>query len=536
MKAHRILALAMYVCLISGPILFAESDPLPLSSWYTMPVVDLFLDSPQQKPQPFLDAQEGAITTDEAFELALEITQEQEDRRKEKKRRRRKEKKKIIDVLARACYVFIECMVSGEKTDNDTDDAPTRSPASNTTQLLSSMITALQVTDEFYGLDKNTTYSDKILYQFYEDMLCQWEVLYGQQEDVRSAALGMTIEEYVRLSAYDKAQWLHSVIDNAQEANCLYEVFSSLAPLLPLDVVTGALHSVTRELTMTENRAPNGLQRFVYTNPVGRALRRVLSGSQLFSRLAGAYADSSLSRSHIGGFVDKFNIDMDEADGCIKSYRTFNQFFTRKLKEGARPVAEGDDVLAAPADGHVLLIDDISKRTVFGVKKNEFTLEKFLGDKKLAAEYEGGTMLIFRLAPWDYHRFHFPTSGTPQKWKRIKGNYESVHPIAYASGVQPLSQNERHLITVATDEFDDMVMVPVGALCVGRIKETYKAHAPYAKGDEAGYFAFGGSTVVMLFKPGVVDVDELIVQNSRRGKEIPVKMGEAIGRRKRTGS
>ena len=533
MKMHNLVALATYACLACIPILFAQSDPLdevPLSSWYSLPVADLFLDSkPSQSSilEPYILAQQTAISLDDAFVIAQELSRDELERHKEKKRRRRQDKKKVIDTVAYASYCFLESIVSDMK---DTEKQ-TRARSSNVSGVLSSMVTALQVTDEFYSLKKSSPYTDKALYQFYDEMLCVWEDLYEVDAAVRAATVGTDLQEYIALSANDKPQWIHSMIDNANEAMCLYDVFTSISPLLPVEVVTATLRSVTKDLIMNDNHAPNALQQFIYTNPVGTALRKVLTGNPLFSRLSGAYADSILSRSHIKGFVKKHNIDMDEAAGEIKEYRTFNQFFTRKLKDGARPLAAGKDILAAPADGHVLYIDEISERTVFGVKKNKFTLEKFLGDKELAAKYEGGTMLIFRLAPWDYHRFHFPADGTPQKWKRIRGSYESVHPVVYASGVQPLSQNERHLIKVSTEEFDDMIMVPVGALCVGRIKETYKPLQRYAKGDEAGYFAFGGSTVVMLFKPGVVDVEQHIVQNSRRGKEIPLKMGEAIGRR-----
>ncbi len=513
MKTH---SFALLATLIFLPALFAESN------WHNAPVIDLFLDAPDQTEQ-FLASM--PVSTDEALEIAQELSQEKIERRKEKKRCLREDKQKIIDTIAYACYTFIECIVSA------VDEQKTRALASDVTHVLSSMIEALQVTDEFYKLKKNSPYTDKVLYQFYDEMLSQWEVLYETQEGVRAAVIGSSLQEYIALSQDEKTQWVHTVIDNAGEAMCLYEVFSSLYPMLPIDIVAPTLRSVTMELTMNTNRAPSAIQTFVYTNPIGRALRKVLTGNKLFSRLTGMYADTSLSRRHISGFIQKFDIDMGEAEFDVKKYRTFNQFFTRKLKAEARAIAPGSDVLTAPADGQVLSIDEISAHTVFGVKKHKFTLDKFLGDKKLAAQYEGGTMLIFRLAPWDYHRFHFPADGTPQKWKRIRGGYESVHPIAYASGTQPLTQNERHLIKMNTDEFDDMIMVPVGALCVGRIKETYKPHQRYAKGDEAGYFAFGGSTVVMLLRPGIVDVTQHIVQNSRRGNETAVKMGEAIGHR-----
>ncbi len=544
MKAHRIVAYMVYASLVAMPIVIAESDPLhyrPASHWFYHPQVETF--DPQLEAFSFEELDQdiepavfeelpvfedvlGAhiFSGDDAAQIASELSADQEAKKKERKRRKRKMQKRLLHVAAEACLFLLERLFSGDKNAQST-----KSLDFTTAEMISQLTTALHITDEYYRLGKDAPYSDHVLYPYYADALACFADIYESDADVRSAAIGTSLEGYMQLSRDQREVWIDRTIDNADEAMCLYDVFCALAPRLPVDIVTSALREITRSLHM-KTKAPNTFQQFIYTNPVGKAVRGLFSGTW-FSMLAGAYADTRLSRTHIGNFVKKYGIDMEEATRPQEDYRTFNQFFTRKLKDGARPVAAGSDVLVAPADGHMLLIDHISKKTIFGVKKHSFTLEKFLGNKKLAAEYEGGTMLIFRLAPWDYHRYHFPVDATPHKWKRIKGNYESVHPIAYASGVQPLSQNERHLIELESETFGDMIVVPVGAICVGRIKETYKSGTPYKKGDEMGYFAFGGSTVVMLFKPGVVDVDEHIVQHSRRGNEIPVKMGEAIGRR-----
>jgi len=156
-------------------------------------------------------------------------------------------------------------------------------------------------------------------------------------------------------------------------------------------------------------------------------------------------------------------------------------------------------------------------------------LEKFLQNPDLASLYEGGTLMLFRLAPYDYHRFHFPFNCVPYEPKILNGRYYSVHPFVYQAGFQPLLENERHLIRLKTKEFSDVAMVLIGAMCVGKIVETYKADSECNKGDEVGYFAFGGSSMVLLFKPETVIVDEKLLQHSLEGFETEVKFGQSVG-------
>jgi phosphatidylserine decarboxylase len=219
---------------------------------------------------------------------------------------------------------------------------------------------------------------------------------------------------------------------------------------------------------------------------------------------------------------------MSEAEKSVDSFKTFNDFFIRKLKPEARPINNNPSIIISPADGQIIIFEHCKKTMKFPIKQSSFSLEQFLGSKKLADIYENGTILIFRLAPWDYHRFHFPLECTPSKPIIIHGKYESVNPLVYRSGVQPLTQNERHLYLLKTTACDEVAMVSVGALCVGKIVETYKPNISYKKGDEAGYFCFGGSTVVLIFKKGTINVNQEIVKNSKDSKETPIKMGVEI--------
>ena len=140
-------------------------------------------------------------------------------------------------------------------------------------------------------------------------------------------------------------------------------------------------------------------------------------------------------------------------------------------------------------------------------------------------------MLLFRLAPQDYHRFHFPFDCVPSKVKFIHGKLESVNPVVYQSGVQPLTENERHLITLNSQNFGHVQFVPVGAMVVGKIVETFTPNLFYNKGAEAGYFAFGGSSIVMIFKKYEIKVADKILHNSQNNIETAIKMGQPVAKK-----
>jgi phosphatidylserine decarboxylase len=269
--------------------------------------------------------------------------------------------------------------------------------------------------------------------------------------------------------------------------------------------------------------------RFLYRTSLGTIIRYGLT-KPWFSSLAGFYCNQSMSKYHIKSFIKENNINISEAQEPVDSFKTFNDFFIRKLKPEARPINQNPEIIIAPADGNVMIFENSTQKMRFPIKQSNFNLEQFLGNKELAKSFESGTIMIFRLAPWDYHRFHFPTDCIPSKPQIIHGNYESVNPIVYYTGIQPLTENERHLYVLKTEDCDDISMVSVGALCVGKIKETYIPLQNYIKGDEAGYFCFGGSTLVLLFKQGTIEVSKEILNNSKQGIETPIKMGDVIAK------
>jgi phosphatidylserine decarboxylase len=281
------------------------------------------------------------------------------------------------------------------------------------------------------------------------------------------------------------------------------------------------------ETLVSEINPSQGILQFLYHNPIGKILRRI-ARRRWISSLVGAYYNSSASKHKIEPFIKLYNINMDEYEKPANDYTSFNDFFIRKLKPNTRQIDQGLTSIISPADSKVLVIPDISVDTPFLIKQQPFNLAQFLKDPALAAQYTHGTMMIFRLAPYDYHHFHFPVNCTPSASYRIKGLFESVNPIAFQSTIQPLLENERHLIMLKTEIYDTIAMVLVGALIVGKIIETYAPHKAYKKGDLAGHFAFGGSTVVLLFKQNTVKPAQNLIQHSLQGIETAVKMGSVV--------
>ena len=215
----------------------------------------------------------------------------------------------------------------------------------------------------------------------------------------------------------------------------------------------------------------------------------------------------------------------DEQD----SYASFNRFFYRKLKPSARPIAEGELVAAFPADGRHLAIANVSTADSFYIKGQRFDLAAFLGSQELAAEFDGGSMLISRLCPVDYHRFHFPVSGRTGAARILGGSLRSVSPLALRRTLSILWENRRSITEVESDVFGKVIVMEVGATCVGGIHQTFQSGARIGKGDEKGYFSFGGSCVTTVFKKGAIRFDDDLLEQAAAGREVYAKMGERCG-------
>lgn len=278
---------------------------------------------------------------------------------------------------------------------------------------------------------------------------------------------------------------------------------------------------------ITEKPPGEGYLKFLYHTAFGKIGLHVLVKRKLLSTLYGRTKDSPKSVKQIQAFVDDLNIDMSEAVKSIDEFGSFNEFFYRKLKPEARPIGEN---LVSPADAKLIAFESMDELRSFFVKGQEFSLETYLQSQNLAQKYAQSSLFIFRLAPNDYHRYHFPYDGDVGESKKIKGRYYSVSPYALEPNfAKVFCENKREYLELKTKDKGDILLSPVGATMVGSIYETFTPNSKVKKGDEMGYFGFGGSTVVMLVDKAKVQIDQDILENTRNRIETAVKMGERIG-------
>ncbi len=282
------------------------------------------------------------------------------------------------------------------------------------------------------------------------------------------------------------------------------------------------LYDIKNEKFIEENVPAESFMRFLYSNPFGKLSVWALFKRAFFSRWCGVWADSSFSAKTISKFIVANKINIDEMLLPPESFKSFNAFFTRALKDSARPVedAQNSEAISFPSDGRHLLIKDVSNADTFYTKGQKFNLEKFLGDKKLAEYFEGGDMLISRLAPVDYHRFHFPFDCVISARRKIEGALFSVSPIALVPRISVFWENRRVLNVLESARFGMCAFVEIGATNVGSIVNSREVGDTVSRGDEAGYFNFGGSCVVTLFpKSANIKWNEKLVEMSAQSVE-----------------
>lgn len=255
----------------------------------------------------------------------------------------------------------------------------------------------------------------------------------------------------------------------------------------------------------------------------------LISHIPFFSNYYGKKQKSKKSRLKILPFIRDFQIDVDEFADPVESFFSFNDFFIRKLKPESRPIILDPNVAVLPADGRYLVFQNIGESDGFYVKGKQFDLCHLLDDINLFDAYKNGSMVIARLCPTDYHRYHFPCSATAGKAKLINGPLFSVNPLALKKHISILSENKRMITPLETEDFGRVLYIEVGATCVGSIKHTFTPHQLYQKGDEKGYFEFGGSCLILLFEPNRIQFDQDLIDASKEHIETYAKMGESLG-------
>lgn len=255
---------------------------------------------------------------------------------------------------------------------------------------------------------------------------------------------------------------------------------------------------------------------FLYSNVFGRIILKIVI-SKPIRNIYNKYMTSKYSLKKIDKFIKDNNINMDEYQE--ENYKSFNDFFIRKIKDDKRKVSKG---LFAIADSKlsVYKIDDNSS---FKVKNSIYTIDELLQSD--GSSFKDGYALIFRLCVDDYHHYVYPDDGEVLSNKHINGVLHTVQPLAFKK-YKVFSENDREVTFLNTKKYGEMAYIEVGAMMIGKIvnEEVTK----FKRGEEKGHFEFGGSTVILLFKKDQIKINKKIIENSKKEIETIVKLGDSL--------
>ena len=253
---------------------------------------------------------------------------------------------------------------------------------------------------------------------------------------------------------------------------------------------------------------------FMYNTIIGRTILKIAK-TKVVANIYASYMNSKFSKRKIKKFVEKNNINMDEYKKI--EYNSFNEFFIREIKPNKRKI---EDNLIAVCDSK-LSIYKIDQNSKFEIKNSIYTVEELIGENR---QYKYA--LVFRLCVDDYHHYIFPDDGKILNNRKINGTLHTVQPIAFKK-YKVFHENSREITFLQCDNLGDVCYIEVGALLVGKIVN--ENISEFKKGEEKGHFEFGGSTVIMLINKEIM-LDEKIIENSKKGIETIVKMGQSIGK------
>ena len=265
--------------------------------------------------------------------------------------------------------------------------------------------------------------------------------------------------------------------------------------------------------------------RFLYTNRLGRSLLKIMI-SEKVTNLIEWYMNTRISTLKIDGFIKENHIRISDYEK--KFYKNYNEFFTRKIKKNKRPVDMRENVLVSPSDGKVTVFP-ISDRLIVNIKNIDYSVKSLLLDRELSEEMEGGWLYVIRLTVDNYHRYSYPDSGYQYENYYIPGVFHTVNPVALEN-TSVFAQNCRAYTIIDSVHFGRLIQMEVGAMGVGRIVN-HKESDFVNKGEEKGYFEFGGSTICLFVTKDGARPDEDIIKNTEEGCETLVKLGEHIGYR-----
>ena len=269
----------------------------------------------------------------------------------------------------------------------------------------------------------------------------------------------------------------------------------------------------------------------LYGTKIGKLLANGLAGS-LVTKIYGSQQDTVNSKKKIKPFIKNFNINMDEylpEDGRtnLDPYSTFNNFFIRRFKEEARTFEKEANLLPAPCEARYFGFESLKDEDTIPVKGRFWSPKALLNSEKWASEFEQGPALLARLCPVDYHRFHFPDDGEVLDSFRVSGKFHSVNPLALKANDKIFQENERQVSILETKNFGKLAYIEVGAMMVGKIVQTYEGNS-FTRGQEKGYFLFGGSTVIVFGQKGLWKPDQDILEKTSDSMETYIKLGSSI--------
>lgn len=275
--------------------------------------------------------------------------------------------------------------------------------------------------------------------------------------------------------------------------------------------------------------------RFLYCSFAGQKFGNLLT-NKFVSQAYGAYQDLPVSHRKVRPFIDKFQIDIDlyepgsrPASDPRDSYKNFNEFFIRRFKLGKRQFVTEPHRMAAFAEARYVGFSAIEEKRTYPVKGNYLLAKDLIGNEQVAKIFDGGPLLIARLCPVDYHRYHYPDNGKVLDNFRMPGAYDSVNPLALRYKNQIFIKNERHVSILQTENFGRLAYIEVGAICVGKIVQSHRWNKPFARGEEKGYFLFGGSTVIVVGEKGAWRPSDDILKNTDQGIETYLHLGQEVG-------
>lgn len=274
--------------------------------------------------------------------------------------------------------------------------------------------------------------------------------------------------------------------------------------------------------------------KFLYTSVAGQKMGGLFT-NKYFSKVYGGLQDFPSSSKKVRPFIEKFNIPIEDYETGTRpaldpkdSYRSFNEFFIRRFKLGKRNFVTEPHRMPAFAEARYVGFDAISEKGLYPVKGHFLLAKDLIGNDQVGKIFEGGPLLIARLCPVDYHRYHYPDNGKVLDNFRVPGAYDSVNPFALKYKNQIFIKNERHVTILQTENFGRLAYIEVGAICVGKIVQTHRWNKDFMRGEEKGYFLFGGSTVVVLGEKGAWKPSQDILTNTEKGIETYLHLGSEV--------